>query len=120
LDGPGWHHYLAFVESIQVASGVLYMQGDIGWLGWAVTLPAYRRKGAQQALLVHRINEAIRMGCALVSAETRGETAEQPNPSYHNLLHLGFHLAYLRLHYRFDPVPPWKAADDNDKRRIED
>ena len=94
------------------------MQGGISWLGWAATLPAYRRKGAQLALFAHRVNEAIRMGCALVSAETRGETVEQANPSYHNLLRLGgFQLAYLHLHYRFDPVPSWKAADDNDERR---
>lgn len=37
-------------------------------------------------------------------AETRRETKDAPNPSYHNLQHLGFQLAYLRLHYRFDPA----------------
>lgn len=105
IGRPGWHHYVALEEGTLLASGVLYVEENIGWLGWAVTLPAHRRKGAQQALLAHRLNEALRMGCTLVSAETRGETKDAPNPSYHNLLRLGFHLAYLRLHYRFDPVP---------------
>jgi hypothetical protein len=61
-------------------------------------------KGVHQALLVHRLNEAIKMGCTLVSAETRAETKDAPNPSYHNLQRLGFQLAYLRLHYHFDPA----------------
>lgn len=100
----GWHHYLAFEEETPIASGVLYIQEGIGWLGWAVTLPAHRRKGAQQALLVHRLNEALRMGCTLVSAETRDDTPENPNPSYHNLFRLGFQLAYHRLHYRLGPL----------------
>ncbi len=104
LGRPGWHHYLAFEAEVPIATGVLYIQERIGWLGWAVTLPAHRRKGAHQALLVHRLNEAMRMECTLVSAETRGETKDAPNPSYHNLQRLGFHLAYLRLHYQFDPV----------------
>ncbi len=104
LGRSGWHHYLAFDAAVPIATGVLYIQEHIGWLGWAVTLPAHRRKGAHQALLVHRLNEAMRMGCTLVSVETRGETKEAPNPSYHNLQRLGFQLAYLRLHYHFDPV----------------
>lgn len=103
IGRPGWHHYLAFEEETPIATGVLYIQERIGWLGWAVTLPAHRRKGAHQALLVHRLNEATRMGCALVSAETRAETPEHPNPSYHNLLRLGFQFAYQRLHYRYHP-----------------
>jgi len=106
IGRPGWHHYLAFDAEVPIATGVLYIQEHIGWLGWAVTLPAHRRKGVHQALLVHRLNEAIKMGCMLVSAETRGETKDAPNPSYHNLQRLGFQLAYLRLHYHFDPVLP--------------
>lgn len=104
IGRPGWHHYLAFDAEVPIATGVLYVQERIGWLGWAVTLPDHRRKGVHQALLVHRLNEAMRMGCTLVSAETRGETKDAPNPSYHNLQRLGFQLAYLRLHYSFDPV----------------
>ena len=73
------------MDLTQIATGMLYIQERIGWLGWAVTLPAHRRKGADRALLVHRLNEAIEMGCTLMSAETRGETKDAPNPSYHNL-----------------------------------
>lgn len=98
----GWYHYLAFVGEKPAASGVLYVQGKTGWLGWALTLPAQRGRGAQRALLAHRINEALRLGCDLVTAETRAETANEPNPSYRNLLRMGFHLAYLRQHYHYD------------------
>lgn len=117
LGRPGWHHYLAFEAEVPIATGVLYIQERIGWLGWAATLPAYRRKGAHQALLVHRLNEAMKMGCVLVSAETRGETEDAPNPSYHNLQRLGFQLAYLRLHYHFDPVLSELVSEVSQERK---
>lgn len=92
-------------DETPIATGVLYVQGKVGWLGWASTLPAHRRKGAHQMLLAHRLNEARRLGCTLLSTETREDTPEDPNPSYHNLLRAGFQFAYLRPHYVYQPTP---------------
>ncbi len=105
LERIGRYHYVVMDDETPVATGVLYVQGKVGWLGWASTLPARRRKGAHQALLAHRINEARRLGCTLLSAETREDTPEDPNPSYHNLLRAGFQFAYLRPHYTYQPTP---------------
>jgi GNAT superfamily N-acetyltransferase len=106
LERPGWYHYVATDNETPIATGVLYIRDKVGWLGWASTLPAHRRKGAHQALLAHRINEARKLGCILLSAETREDTPEEPNPSYHNLLRMGFQFAYLRSDYVYQPPPP--------------
>jgi hypothetical protein len=98
---PGWQHYLAFDGSIPVATGALFVQGDVGWLGVGSTLPAYRRRGAQGAIMAQRIRDGQAMGCRWIITETGEDRPDQPNPSYHNMLRTGFTLAYLRPNYIF-------------------
>lgn len=47
IGRPGWRHYMAFNGNEPVASGSLFVHGDIGWLSFGSTLPSYRRLGAQ-------------------------------------------------------------------------
>ena len=96
---PGWTHYLAFDGETPAAGGALFVKGDVGWLGIASTLPAYRRRGAQGALIARRIRDAAESGCRWVVTETGEDTPEHPNPSYHNMLRTGFLLAYQRPNY---------------------
>ena len=49
IGRPGWRHYLAFDGDEAVATGALYVQGDVGWLGVGSTLPSHRRRGGQGA-----------------------------------------------------------------------
>lgn len=105
IGRKNWWHYLAFTEeNIPIAAGALYLDGPVGWLGWAATLPEYRRRGAQSALLNHRIREAVRLGCHWLSVDTGEDTPEKPNSSYHNILKAGFQLAYLRPKYVYNPL----------------
>ncbi len=97
---PEWLHYLAFDGDTSVATAALFVHEDTAWLGWAYTLPAYRGRGAQSALLARRIADAGARGCTLVVADTGEDTPEQPNPSYRNMLRLGFAHAYTKLIYR--------------------
>ena len=96
---PGWRHYIAFDDQLAVATGALYVDGDLGWLSLGATLPSHRRRGGQSAILARRIQDAARLGCRLVHSETGAETAAEPNPSYRNMLRSGFRLAYLRADY---------------------
>lgn len=100
---PGWHHYLAFDGDTPVATAALFAQGEIGWLGWAATLPSHRRRGAQSALIAQRIADAAELGCRWVVTETSEETPEYPSSSYHNMLRTGFQLAYPRPAYMYKP-----------------
>ena len=96
---PGWRHYLAYAGDRAVACGALYVADRIGWLGLGATLPEARGRGAQGALMVRRIRDAIAAGCEWTVTETGEETPGQPNPSYHNMVRTGFSLAYPRPNY---------------------
>jgi GNAT superfamily N-acetyltransferase len=94
-----WHAYLAFDGELPVACGALFVQGEVGWLGVAGTLPPYRRRGAQGALMAQRIRDAARLGCRWVVTETGEDLPARPNPSFHNMLRTGFTLAYQRPNF---------------------
>jgi GNAT superfamily N-acetyltransferase len=96
---PVWINYLAFDGDEPVAAGALFVNGDIGWLGYGSTLPSHRRRGAQGAIMARRIKDAIEMGCKWIITETGEDTPEHPNPSYHNMVRTGFRLAYMRPNY---------------------
>lgn len=96
---PGWRHYLAFDGDTAVATAALFTQNGVGWLGIGSTLPAYRRRGGQGALMARRIRDAAALGCRWLVTETGADSPARPNPSYHNMLRTGFALAYLRPNY---------------------
>ena len=93
---PRWHHWGAFAGDRLVSAGILYVQGEVGRLFTAGTLPSHRRRGAQGALLVRRMREACALGCRWVTAETADDLPDKPNPSVHNLIRLGFRLLHRR------------------------
>jgi hypothetical protein len=97
---PGWRHYLAFDGATPVATGALYVQDGLGWLGWATTLPSHRGRGAQSAIVARRIRDAAALGCRWLVVETAEDTPQEPSISYHNQVRAGFRLAHLRPNYR--------------------
>ncbi len=96
---PNWHLYMAFDGATPAATGGLFINGDVGWLGIAATLPRFRNRGGQGAIMARRIRDAHRLGCVWVITETGEDTPAEPNPSYRNMLRTGFKLAYLRRNY---------------------
>ena len=95
LGRPGWRAYGAFDHDALVAAGALYVEGEVGWLGMAGTLPFHRRHGGQGALMARRIADAIALGCTSLATET-GVLPDRPNPSLDNMLRCGFAIAYER------------------------
>lgn len=95
----GWHHYMAFDGAAAVATAALFVRGDVGWLGIAGTILSARRRGAQGALMQCLLTDGRALGCRWFVTETQQETPERPNPSFHNVLRLGFHVAYHRPNY---------------------
>lgn len=96
---PGWTHYLAWDDDMPMATAALRVVGDVGWLGIAATLPSHRRLGAQGTLMVRRIEDAALAGCQWLVTETGEHLPEQPNPSFRNMMRLGFRVAYHRPNY---------------------
>ena len=65
------------------------IDGDLAEFGGGATLPEFRGRGVQQAMLRHRINEACAAGCSILVTEAEPETG-----SARNILRAGFEAAF--------------------------
>jgi hypothetical protein len=99
---PKWRIYLAYDGTDPVASGAMFIDRGWAWMGIDATLPAYRRRGAQAALLSRRISDGLAAGVAGFTGETDrpGVGHEASQSSYRNFLRAGFHAAYTRDNIR--------------------
>lgn len=93
---PGWWHGLALHGDMPVAVGAVYVQGEAAWLGFGGTLPEYRRRGAQSALLAARVAHARAAGARIMALETAPDWPDIPGESLRNAARAGFHPAYER------------------------
>jgi hypothetical protein len=99
---PHWSHYLAFDGDDPVATAAMRVVGNCGWIDFAATLPEYRGRGAQNALLDRRIRDAAGLGLTHLVVETAEPTPDRPAPSYRNAVRSGFRVAYIRPNYLFE------------------
>lgn len=98
---PGWTHYLALDGDTPAGTAALFVIGETAWFGIGSVLPSHRNRGGQSALFAARIEDAAAAGCKWLVTETWEEQPPQhPNPSYHNMLRMGFERVYLRGNYR--------------------
>lgn len=86
----GWECWLALDGDEPAGAGALFVEDGAAYLGFGATLPEHRGKGAQGALLAHRIRRAGELGCDVVVTETGERTDERPSNSYRNILRAGF------------------------------
>jgi len=98
---PGWKFYLAFDGDRPMGTAALAIDGRVGWLSFASTLPEARGLGSQSALVARRIMDAKTAGCQILSVETSEETPAKEAPSYRNILRSGFEVAYVRPNYLY-------------------
>jgi GNAT superfamily N-acetyltransferase len=86
----GWECWLALDGSEPAGAGALFVLEKAAYLGFGATLPEHRGKGAQGALLAHRIDRAGQLGCDVVLTETGERRDDRPSNSYRNILRAGF------------------------------
>lgn len=96
---PGWRAYVGVIDDEVVATGGLFIHDGIGWLDFGATTPACRGRGAQTALLRHRIGDALDLGCRMLGTATGEAVPGDPQHSYHNIVKMGFRENYLRENY---------------------
>jgi ribosomal protein S18 acetylase RimI-like enzyme len=90
-----WRLYLAHVDGEPAGAALLSLEDEIGYLANASTLPEYRRRGVQTALIARRIVDAVAAGCeAVCSGATFG------SPSQRNLQRAGLQVAYTKAVWR--------------------
>lgn len=88
---PGMSCYLARLDGAVAGAGCLRTGGPVAQLCGAATLPAFRRRGVQTALLQVRIAAAARAGSEVVTMTTLPGSRSQ-----RNALAQGFALLYTR------------------------
>lgn len=101
----GWHAYLALIDGTAVGTGVLCVDGDLGWLGFGSTLGDYRRRGVHRSMLSRRMRDAAELGCQRLQTETNLGQGDEPTPSLDNIRRCGFQMAYERRNFVWDPLP---------------
>lgn len=98
---PGWHHFMSFSGDRPAGVAALRVEGELAWFDWAATVPEFRRRGSQTALLRRRVDTAIALGCRLLLTETGEAVAGDPQHSFRNLTRAGF----VPTHTRDNFVP---------------
>lgn len=101
--GEDWATFGAWAGDDLAGVANLFVHGDVLTLSGAATLPAFRGRGAQSALMAARIREGLAHGCRWISTETWPESPEHPNPSQHNMRALGLTELYERRDWGFRP-----------------
>lgn len=87
---PGLRRYMAMVDGLPAAVGSLFMHGNVGYFGGAATLPSFRRRGCQAALIDRRLADATEDSDLVVV------TAAFASPSHDNLARHGFGITHTR------------------------
>lgn len=91
----GSYPFLAELDGQPVATGMLFIDGDTAMLAGASTLPAFRRLGAQNALLAARLRFARERGCTLAAMGALPGSQSQKNAQKN-----GFNIAYTRVKWQ--------------------
>ena len=110
LGAPGWTQVVAYDGDEPVATAALHLVGEVAWLGAAGTVPAARGRGAQTALLRHRLALAAELGARRVVAK-----AAPGSVSGGNLLRAGLVQSYDIVQWsspsqRSSPAQPGSPA----------
>jgi GNAT superfamily N-acetyltransferase len=96
---PNAHTFLAFLDDEAVGCGSMQVVDDVAWLGGAATVPAFRKRGVQAALVAYRLQLASELGCELAAV-----TALSNGPSARNIGRLGFPHTHTQVVVERRPV----------------
>lgn len=90
------HSFFFFAEigPIPAGGGMMSIHQGVASLGGAGTLPEFRNRGVQKALLLARIAAAAESGCDLAMVATGPGTGSQ-----RNVERMGFRVVYTRLKF---------------------
>jgi hypothetical protein len=98
VGGDGVRHYGVFDDDRLVATGALFVDDGLGWLGFDATHPRYQGRKLRQAISSVRMTDAVAQGCELVHAESAV-------PPSQRALSDGWQLLYEKQNYSSVRVP---------------
>ena len=91
----GLHLFVAELDGVAIAVGAMHLRDGIAHLAGASTIPEGRRRGAQLALLEHRLQYAAAHGCDIAMMCALPGSGSQRNAERH-----GFRIAYTRIKWK--------------------
>lgn len=87
----GAHFFLAEVAGVPAGGAMMSIHGGVASFGGAGTLPEFRNRGAQKALILARLAFAAQSGCDIAMVATMPGSV-----SHRNVERQGFRVAYTR------------------------
>ena len=100
IERRRWSVFVAELAGETIATAGMFAEGDTAYLAFAATRASFRRRGAQRALMQARLNLAHETGHRWIATETGFPlAADEPSPSYHNMLWAGFRPVAIRDNY---------------------
>ncbi|WP_218009037.1 GNAT family N-acetyltransferase [Herbidospora cretacea] len=103
VEHPDTRPFAVWDGDRMVAGANLFVHGEVGSLNSGSTLPEYRNRGAQSALLAIRAKEAANAGCRWLVAETGQPATGGVNPSLNNMIRAGLRPLYTRQNWLWRP-----------------
>ena len=91
LGGMAYNRYLARIDGLPVGEAALHVDDRLALLAGSGTLPAYRGRGVQKALVQRRLHDARNAGCEFAVVVTAPGSRSQDN-----VMRRGFELLYSR------------------------
>lgn len=88
---PGSFMLLARVDGVNAGAGGMSIYDGVAHMNGAAVLPAFRRRGLQQALTAARLAMAQQLGCTVAKMDVLAGSA-----SHRNAARAGFQVAYTR------------------------
>lgn len=98
VEAVGGRLYVAHLDGTPAAAAILTISDGIAYLANAATLPAFRGRGCQTALIAARVADAAEAGCELITSG-----AEFGSPSQRNLERAGLRVGYTKPVLRLTP-----------------
>lgn len=103
IGRSNWYPHAVWLDGDLVGAGNMYIDGQLAQMSGAAVLPRARNHGGQTQLLVARARAAAEQGCRVLVAETYAEVDGNRNSSLHNMVRLGFEVAYERRNWVWGP-----------------
>jgi hypothetical protein len=88
------YFFLAEIDGVAAGGGMVSIHQGVASLGGAGTLPEFRNRGVQNALLLARLAKAVEEGCDLAMVATLPGSGSQRNVERH-----GFRVVYTRTKF---------------------
>jgi len=98
---PGWHIYMSFDGDEPAGTGAFFVDGDLAYFSFGATVPKFRGRGGQTAVLNARVQAALDLGCRTLATCTGEAVAGDPQHSYNNIIKAGFNPGYVRRNFAF-------------------